>query len=158
MELFISILGAVSGVISLAGVIWLVAYWKGGMDTWRRNVSHDIEQYPLGELWRMTNTMWDIYVVGQLSNRPDLADRHSPFRLKPKALELIPDNIKSILNDIPLNQSYREDVSNGWLVVKNIGQNSLEELAKDSGISVQEEIAVLSVYLQERNNRHNPGT
>lgn len=152
MQEIAAIIGAAAGVISLVTVIYFVVYWKAGVDTDRKAWRETCQHYPPAELWTMCKTMWDIYVVNVLQDRPDLAERHSPWKLKPKAEGLIPGNIKDQLEKIPKNSVCREDVSNGWLVVKYIGLNHLTDLAKEKGISIQETVAILSTYLEERNN------
>lgn len=153
MQMFLQILGAASGVISLAMVIYLFAYWKGGVDAWRREVSRCIEQYPPSETALMVKTLWEIYVVDALRGRPDLAEHASPFKLKKETRDLIPDEIKAKLEQIPRNPGNNEALATGWLVVKKIGMPSLERLAAEQNLSVQETIAILSTYLDEQERR-----
>ena len=152
MELVLSVIGAITGILSLAGIILIAGVWKGSVDADRQAWKNNFQSYPPGELWMMCKTMWDIYVVNILQDRPDLAERHSPWKLKPKARELIPDEFRQLLDTNPECNACKEDVANGWLVVKYIGLNHLTDFSKKKGISLQETIAVLSTYLEERQN------
>lgn len=156
MQEIASIIGSVSGVISLLGIAYLIGFWKGRVDTRLNSYDESCRQYPPAELWMMTKTMWDIYVVNVLHERPDLAEKRSPWRLKQAGKDLIPDRIKQQLDEIPLTPHCVDDVANGWLVVKAIGLNHLTDLAKEKDISVQEAIAVLSTYLDERQAQNGP--
>lgn len=153
MQQVLQILGIVSGLLSLAGVIYLIGYWKGGIDAWKREMSRCIEQYPPAETALMVKTLWEIYVVDALRARPDLAEHASLFKLKKEAEFLIPDEIKQRLVQIPRNPENSDEVASGWLVVKKIGLYSIERLAVEKNLSVQETIAILSTYLDEHGRR-----
>lgn len=152
MQEVAAIVGAISGIVSFLMLLYFVVSWKAGVDADRRAWRDSCDHYPPGELWMMCKTMYDIYVVDTLRQRPDLAESHSPWQLKPKAKELIPADIRKELDNIPQNHVCREDVSNGWLVVKYIGLSHIGDLAQKKGISLQETIAVLSIYLEEKQN------
>jgi len=151
-----SIIGAISGLVSLIGIIYLVGYWKGGVDT--RLKAHDDQlcKYPPGEIALMCKTMWEIYIVEALRQRPDLATHTSPYNLTPQANNLIPEDLKQVLNQVKCTPMDREEVACGWLVVKNIGINAIEQMARDKTLSVQEAIAILSTYLEAHGNNCTP--
>ena len=69
-----AIIGAVSGVISIFGLAYLLGIWKGGVDSKLKDITRLLSQYPPSETALMTKTLWDIYVVDALRNRPDLAE------------------------------------------------------------------------------------
>lgn len=154
MQEIASIIGAVAGLFSLVTILYFLIYWKAGVDTDRKAWRETCEHYPPAELWTMTKTMWEIYVVNVLQQRPDLAEHRSPWKLKDKGREMIPEVVRKQLDQVPNNHFCREDVANGWLVVKYIGLERLSALAKEKGLSLQETIAVLSTYLDERQDNY----
>lgn len=143
MEDVASIVGAVSGCLSLIGLIYMLGIWRGRVDA----ALNDLKKYPPGEMWTMTRTLWDVYVLDALRNRPDLAEHGSAFTLKQAACDIIPDWIKPPLDAIPLNPAQLEDIATGYLVVKHIGRDLINQMAEEQNLSVQEVIAILSTYL-----------
>lgn len=148
-----SIIGAVTGCLSLAGIIYLVGYLKGTIDTKVKC----LEQYPPAETALMAKTMWDIYVVDALRQRPDLAQHASSFKLTQNGNNLIPNDIKSLLTRIDFNPIDSEALATGWLVVKVLGLPTIEKMAREKDLSVQEAIAILSTFLDEHKNDPKPG-
>jgi len=148
MENIASIIGAVSGLISLVGIIYLVGYWKGGIDSRMKAHEDQLSKYPPGETALMCKTMWDIYVVDALRQHPELAQHSSAFKLTKQGVELIPDHLKLSLEKIKCNHMDREAVASGWLVVKSLGISAIEQMAKEKSLTVQETIALLSTYLE----------
>ena len=141
------IIGAVSGCISLVGIVYFLGVWRGKIDTSVNDLKETIKNYPPAEMWTMTKTLWDIYVVEALHRRPDLAERGSEFKLKKEGEDLIPDHLKALLDHIPQNPSFNEAIATGYLVVKYIGLDLIGEMAKEKHLNVQEAIAILSCYL-----------
>ncbi|MBA7646233.1 hypothetical protein ES703_53995 [subsurface metagenome] len=150
MDHAINIIGVISGCLSLVGIIYLLAYWKGRVDSTLGGIQQILIAYPLAELSLMTKTLWDIYVIDALHSRPDLAEQHSAFRLKKEGLDLIPDHLKEALDSIPGNPHSQNDIASGWLVVKHLGLGPIANMAELHKLSVQEAIAILSCYLAER--------
>lgn len=153
MENIAAIIGAISGVASLLTIVYLVGFWKGKIEAKLGNVCQSMQKYPLEETAIMTKTLWEIYVVDALRNRPDLAEHHSSYKLKQEGEDLIPDDIKQELDNLPTNPTNDESIATGYLVVKFLGQERISRMAEEKGLSMQEAIAVLSTYLDE-NSRH----
>ena len=141
------VIGAVSGCISLLGIVYLFGVWRGKVDGTLKALNKCMEQYPPAEAWVMTKTLWDIYVVEALHHRPDLAEHGSGFKLKKEGEDLIPDHIKTLLQHIPRNPYNSEAIATGYLVVKHIGLDLINDMAAQKELSVQEAIAILSCYL-----------
>ena len=141
-----AIIGAVSGVASLLGLVYLLGVWKGGVDSKLRDITRLLSQYPPSETALMTKTLWDIYVVDALRNRPDLAEHSSAYKLTKVGEDLIPEYMKPLLERIPHNPLNREDIATGYLVVKYVGLDSISKMAEDKQLNVQEAIAILSTY------------
>lgn len=156
MEALTALIGAISGILSLAGVVYLVGYWKGEVDTRIKAHEDQLCKYPPGEIALMCKTMWDIYIVDVLRQRPDLAHHTSPFKLTKQGDDLIPQPLKESLDQIKCNPLDREAVASGWLVVKHLGITTIEQLAKEKALSVQEAIAILSTYLDQHTNNCTP--
>jgi len=152
MENIAAIIGAVTGIVSLLTIVYLVGFWKGKIEAQLGNVCQSMQKYPLEETAVMTKTLWDIYVVDALRNRPDLAEHHSSYRLKPEGQCLIPDDIKQELDHLPTNPTNKEAIASGYLVVKFLGVERVSRMAEEKGLSMQEAIAVLSTYLDEKNS------
>ena len=147
MESIASVIGAISGVASLFGIVYLLAYWKGRVDTQLRTIQDDRSRYPLAEFSMMTKTLWDIYVIDALRGRPDLAEHGSAYRLKKEAQDLIPDNLKTALDQIPPLNPDTESVVTGYEVVKRLGLGPIHAMAEARHLTLQESIAILSCYL-----------
>lgn len=144
--------GAISGVVSLGGVAYGLVYWKGCVDTWRQAHEEEHKKYPPGETALMCKTMWDIYIVDALRQRPDLATRKSPYRLTDTAQMMIPEDVKGILCEIAGKPYDKEAWASGWLVVRYLGVERIEKIAKEEKLSVQEAIAILGTYLENHSN------
>jgi len=146
-----AIIGAVSGVASILGLAYLLGVWKGGVDSKLRDITRLLSQYPPPETALMTKTLWDIYVVDALRNRPDLAEHQSAYKLRKEGEDLIPDNLKAelcqISRNLDENCNKSEAIASGWLVVKYLGMEAISRMAEEKGLSVQESIAILSTYL-----------
>lgn len=156
MEAIASIIGAISGVISLLGLIYFAVTWKTKVDDQLGHVGKCFEDYPPAEMWTMTKTLWDVYVLDALRHRPDLAEHGSGYKLKQNGRDLIPDYMFALLDCIPKNPVLREDIATGYLVVKHIGLDMVQQMAEEKKISVQEAIALLSTYLENSTNNSRP--
>ncbi|MBA7685185.1 hypothetical protein ES703_93603 [subsurface metagenome] len=150
MENIASIVGAVSGCISLLGIVYLLGVWRGKVDSTLNDFKQCLKDYPPAEMWTMTKTLWDIYVVSALHHRPDLAEHGSAFRLKKEGEDCIPDLMKALLDRIPRNPHNSEAIATGYLVVKHIGLDLISEMAEEKQLTVQEAIAILSTHLDNR--------
>ncbi len=150
-----SIVGVTTGVVSLLGTIYMMGYWKGGVDIKIKAQEDQLCKYPPGEIALMCKTMWNIYVVDVLHQRPDLAQHNSPYKLTPKARDLIPSSVKLLLDDIHIKDEDQESVASGWLVVKHLGLPIIEQMAQEKSLTVQESIAILSTYISNSNRSNN---
>ncbi|MBA7702808.1 hypothetical protein ES703_111583 [subsurface metagenome] len=142
-----SIVGAVSGCLSLLGIVYLFGVWRGKVDNQLNSLGKSFQDYPPAEMWTMTKTLWDVYVMDALRLRPDLAAHGSAFKLKQPGKDLIPDYMLPLLDRIPRNPGLREDIATGYLVVKHIGLELISKMAEEKKVSIQEAIALLSTYL-----------
>ena len=156
MEGIASIVGAVSGCISLLGIVYLLGIWRGKVDSALNDFNECVKNYPPAEMWTMVKTLWDIYVVDALHHRPDLAEHGSGFKLKPEGENCIPDYMISLLEKIPRNPFNHELIASGYMVVKHIGLERIQKMSEDKELSVQEAIAILSTYLDCHSNNAHP--
>jgi len=81
MENIAGIIGAVSGCLSLLGLVYLFGVWRGKVDSTLNAFKQCLKDYPPAEMWTMTRTLWDIYVIEALHHRPDLAEHGSSLPL-----------------------------------------------------------------------------
>jgi len=152
-----AIIGAVSGIISIIGVVYLLGVWKGGVDSKLKEIAQLLSRYPPEETALMTKTLWNIYVVDALRNRGDIAEHQSAYKLNKEGEALIPEYLKAelcrISKDLVMveNDNKAEGIASGWLVVKSLGLETITRMADEKGLSVQESIAILSCYFL--NNR-----
>ena len=151
-----AIVGAVSGCISLLALVYLFGVWRGKVDTALNSFSQCIKDYPPAEMWTMTKTLWDVYVMEALRHRPDLAEHGSSFKLKQLGQDLIPDYILPLLDRIPRNPGLKEEIATGYLVVKHIGLELVSQMAEEKKVSIQEAIALLSTYLENSTDNSRP--
>jgi len=142
----VSLVGAISGCLSLFGLVYLLGVWRGKVDSALNEFKNCSKNYPPAEMWTMTKTLWDIYVVDALRNRPDLAEHSSAYKLKKEGEDLIPEYMKPLLERIPHNPLNSENIATGYLVVKYVGLDPISKMATEKGLSVQESIAILSCY------------
>jgi len=132
----------------------MLGVWRGKVDTQLKDFGQSIKSYPPAEMWTMTKTLWDIYVLDALHHRPDLASHGSSYKLKKEAEDLIPDRIKNALDNIPLNPTASANqIASGWLVVKHLGLEQIQDMAEEKELNVQEAVAILSTYLEERREK-----
>ena len=150
MESIASLVGAISGVVSLFGIVYMLAYWKGRVDAQIRTFQEDRTRYPMAEVSLMTKTLWNIYVIDALRGRPDLAEHGSAYRLKKEAQDLIPDNLRAALDQVPPHNPDPDSVVTGYEVVKRLGLEPIHAMADAKQLTLQEAIAILSCYLAER--------
>ncbi|MBA7646979.1 hypothetical protein ES703_54747 [subsurface metagenome] len=150
------LIGAISGSVSLLGIIYLLGVWRGKIDTTINAFKESIKNYPPAEMWTMTKTLWEIYVVEALHHRPDLAEHGSGFRLKKEGEDLIPDYMLPLLQRIPRNPFNTEAVATGYLVVKHIGLELISKMAEEKKLTVQESIAILSTHLEANTDKAQP--
>jgi len=142
------IIAILSGAVSLLTIVYLLGFWKGKVDSSLNEVKECIKSYPPAEMWTMVKTLWDIYVIEALHHRPDLVDHGSGYRLKKEGMDLIPEYMKPILNRIPRNPYNSEAIATGYLVVKYVGLDLINQMASEKQLTVQETIAILSTYLE----------
>lgn len=150
MENIAAIIGSISGLASLLGIVYMLGWWKGKVDTKLRDLTDMMSQYPPAETALMAKTLWNIYVVDALRASPDLFDHHSDYKLKKETHDMIPDALKQELDQIPLNPTTKEDLASGWLVVKHLGMETITKWADEVKLSVPVAIAVLGTYLDEK--------
>ena len=150
MEHIAAIIGSITGVLSLLGIVYMLGHWKGQVDTKLRELTDTMNQYPPAETALMVKTLWDIYVVDALRARHELSESHSVFRLKKEGHDMIPDALKQELDHITLNPTPKEAIASGYLVVKHLGLEKISKMAEERQLSVQETIAILSLYLDEK--------
>lgn len=141
--------------LTVIGWIVIGVTWKSGLDAWRttmtewkQSLEKEREKYPPAATALQLNTLWKLYVVGPLENRPDLATHRSPYRLTPQAEDLIPADLKGQLDELCAVHQEREAIATGWLVYQNVGEDRIQKFASQSKLSVQEALAVLSTYLE----------
>jgi hypothetical protein len=152
-----SIVGAITGTISLFIVIWGLAVWKGAIETKVKALDDCQEKYPPAELSVMVKTLWDVYIIGGLQNRPDLASHSSPYRLHDTTRDMIPANVKEILDTKVTSSVDGKVPCLGYQIVKAIGESPLIELSKSIGLSLQETISILVTYVSENMQAAGPG-
>jgi len=151
-----SIVGAVSGCLSLIGIVYMLGIWRGRVDSTLAEFKEGLKNYPPAEMWTMVKTLWEVYVVSALHHRPDLAEHGSGFRLKQEGKDLIPENLKALLERIPRSPDNHELIATGYMVVKHIGIDLINEMAEQKMITVQESIAILSCWLDVHSNNAHP--
>lgn len=156
MENIASIIGAISGGISLIGIIYMLGVWRGKVDSQLNSLGKSFQDYPPAEMWTMTKTLWDVYVMEALRHRPDLASHGSAYKLNKDGCDLVPDYIKPLLDRIPHNPIQREEIATGYLVVKHVGLALITQMAEEKKLSIQEAIAILSTYLEMNADNSRP--
>jgi len=150
------IVGAISGCVSLLGIVYFLGFWRGKVESSLKAFQDCITNYPPAEMWTMTKTLWDVYVMDALRHRPDLASPGSAYKLNKEGCGLIPNYMKPLLDRIPHNPELREEIATGYLVVKHVGLDIITQMADEKKLSVQEAIAILSTYLEMNTDNNHP--
>lgn len=143
-----SIIGATTGVLSLCSIIYLVGVWKGGIDSFKKEIEEDWKKYPPSEQHRMLQTLWEVYILDPLHKRTDLTGHHSPICLTPAGLKMIPSEIREALDSLASEGFSREDLVIGYTVVQQLGLEKISRMAEENNLSLQEMIALLACYLR----------
>jgi hypothetical protein len=159
-----AVIGVITGVVSLITIVYGLIFklgwlkgWKESVDDWQKKHDAAEKDYSPKETALMCKTMWDIYVIGPLRDRPDLATHRSPLKLTPYSESIITDDLKKILNLIKTDRQDKENIATGWLVVKYLGVGKIEQLSVEKDLSIPEMIAVLSTYVDELSSNHHSG-
>jgi hypothetical protein len=109
-----------------------------------------LKKFDLSEMHLMVTTMWKAYTADLPYKRPDLAQNHSPCNLTPAGLGMIPAEVKAELDKFEISPDAKENVVTGYLVVKIMGIERINALARENKVLVQEMIGILSAYLDCR--------
>ena len=144
-----SIVGAVTGTVSLLAIIWFAGVWKGSMESSINTIKECQEKYPPAETSVMVKTLWDVYIVGGLQNRPDLASHKSPYKLHAATREMIPSEIRQTLDEKIKTSINGHLPCFGYQVVKTLGEPRLIRLSQEIGLTLQETISILVTYVSE---------
>lgn len=146
IESIASVIGAITGSLSLIGFIYTIGYWKGKVDS----SLDQIKAHPPAEIHQMVKTMWEVYVVDALRGKPELANHGSAYRLKPEAEDLIPPIIKKALAEFPVcANSHGPRDAHAYLVVKCLGVSAMRDLSDQLNMSVRETTALLALYMEK---------
>lgn len=137
----------ISSLISLAGFVYLAGYWKGKVDSFMKTSQDCDSKYPPAEIGLQVKTLWDVYGLEALRGRPDLAGHKSPWRLTEKGQSLIPAPVRQQLDKVARLADHR-DTASGWLAIKTLGLERVQELAKETELTTPETLGVLSIYVE----------
>ena len=150
----LAIAGAATGVASLGGVVYGFGWWRRGIDDSTKQFRKDIadvkkqlDSANVPEMRTMVQTLWEVYVLDPLKRRPDIAQSHSPLSLTEKALNMIPGQVRDSLDRACLGDGHGE-LPSGYRAVRILGLDTITQMSLDSGLTVQETIAVLGLYIQ----------
>lgn len=152
-----AIIGIIGGLIAIFTLVYMAGFWKRGVEDDIKEIKSDVsdikkdlKDHNLPSFCMMVQTLWDVYVIDPLHKRPDIAQFQSPPKLTPKGLECIPEDIKEQLDKIEVSMKDRLNIVTGYLVVQVIGLDRITTAARKNSFSLQEMIAVLSLYLNKR--------
>ncbi len=143
-----AIVGAVSGIVSLLGIAYMIGLWRGRVETRVESLESQIREHPLAEIAMMVHTLWDIYVLDALRDRPDLVEHSSRYRLKKEAEHLVPQEIRDMLDQLDCC-----GLTPAWAVVKAVGMQKISHMANHNGFTVQQTIGILTAYATPRLNK-----
>jgi len=143
-----SLIGAISGSLSLLMLIYLAGVWKGKVDNHIKVVDQEREKYSQPEMYRMIKTLWDAYVIDPLHCRPGISQHHSPVRLTEIGLQFIPVEFRDKLDSVV--SAYDENIVTGYVVSQLFPMDELMNLAEQNKQTIQETIAILSCYLKNK--------
>lgn len=155
MTLVFDVAIGITSAISLIGFIYLLAYWKGRVDSFMSLACVREDKYPIAEIAVQVKTLWEVYGVRALVSKPDLAASRSLFGLTEKGRALIPESIKTQLDKIPGLDEKPAATASAWLAVEALGVEDITSFAHERGLSLSEGLGLLGLYLDElrRKNR-----
>lgn len=142
----LQIVSLIAGLISLAGVIYAFAFWRGRVDNQLSDLSKANIIGRLAKIEGKQELMWNVFTEQVLTHRPNLATRGSAFKLTDDAMKAI-EEVKQIL---PESNPGIEPVTSEHILIelpKQIGLDKLKDIANSHDMTLGELLAIMSVEL-----------
>ena len=141
----ISVISLIVALISLMGVVYGFAVWRGRVD---KQLSDYSDAHLLDRLCTIETkleTIWQVFMEQVLANLPNLATRSSSYHLTEDAKRAV-EEVKGLIPDINPGCA---DVAETVLVElpNRIGMDRLREIAEKHQMTMGELLAIISIEL-----------
>lgn len=144
MNEIVPIISIVVALVSLAGVLYAFAFWRGKVEKQLSDYGKANITDRLARIETKMEVLWMIYSEQILSNRPNLAMRESKFKLTDEALKAV-EEVKQILPNPGSEQLVSEQVLVD--LPRQIGLDKLKDIAGRHNMTLGELLAIISVEL-----------
>lgn len=146
MNNVLQIITFIAAVISLAGVLYAFAFWRGKVDRQLSDLSQANLIERLVKIEAKQEVQWTVFTELVLSNRPNLAMRGSKFKLTNDAMKAV-EEVKQILPDC--NPGGGQVTSEQILIdlPRRIGLDNLKAIADRHNMTLGELLAIISIEL-----------
>ncbi len=138
------ILSILALIISLAGALYSVAYWRGKVDKELKDYSEAKIPDRLTKIESKFELVWAAFTEQVLSDRPHLATHSSPYKLTAQA-ELATEDVMFCLDNLE-NHTTTSDKVLVNLPAK-LGIDKLKQIATKHQLTLGELLAVISYKL-----------
>jgi len=143
------IVGSVAGLISLAGVVYAFAFWRGKVDTQLSDLSKENIGKRLVAIETKQEVMWTVFIEQVLTNRPNLAMRGSAFKLTEDAKKAV-EEVQQLLPPHNPGPGTNTKMTSEQVLIdlpKEIGLDNLVAIAGRHKMTLGELLAIISIEL-----------
>ena len=143
----------VMAIISLAGVIYAFAFWRGEVGNQLKGLSTVPER--LAKLETKTEVIWAAFIDQILAKNPGLVQRGSGYELTENAMRAVRDVKNHLKADNPGIELVAEQILLD--IPHRLGIVKLKSIAEKHEITLAELLAILSVDLENGEEKRKPG-
>ncbi|MFQ6062473.1 MAG: hypothetical protein ACE5J9_04770 [Methanosarcinales archaeon] len=151
-----AILGSVTGIISLASIIYFAGFKLGKMTTQIDTIAQDITtlkegHQKIGKMATQLDLLWEIYARIPLMKSVDSSNvgvGSKKYVLTEKGKALLPEDLKEDLRKVALKLG-KIEFKDAAFIIKEIGIDRLTDIALDKKIGLDELITFITLYSME---------
>ena len=142
MSDILTVVSVVVGIISIGGVLYTIAYWKGKADTTLKNVCDLPERTKALEL--KVDVLWSLFVDQVLGGKPALAQRGSGYKLSEKGVACVKefDEVIEVIKRENGNMTPSDVMT---VVLQRIGLQRVMEVAHKHECTTAEILSLLTI-------------
>lgn len=135
-------------IISIGGIFYGIAYWRGKVDNELGWLKEKIKKYSdahdrLTKMETKFEVVWSIFAEQILTDRPHLASKSSPLRLTEQAREALQEVTQCLKKQV--NSNLSDQVL--YNVPEQVGMPKLRGIAEKHNMTLGELLAVISLEL-----------
>jgi hypothetical protein len=144
LDIPVSIISSIVGLISIGGVLYTIAYWKGKTD----KTLTDVCSLPArtSSLETKMDILWALFVDNILEKRPNLAKRGSGYKLTDMSEECLKD-IRHVIVQVKKEKPTLSPSDTLTIVAQRVGMLELQKIAEKNGCTLSEYFSILTIKL-----------